>query len=82
MKTICAKVLDSTHLELSQPIPARTGELIQIAIPDEEEVTPKEIEVRRAVIAQMKEFGQRLVGRKVDLGDLILEGREELENRA
>ena len=46
------------------------------------EVTPEEIEKRRAVVARMKEFGQRLAGRHVNLGDLILEGREELENRA
>ncbi|MBI4334890.1 MAG: hypothetical protein HY673_26845 [Chloroflexi bacterium] len=46
------------------------------------EVTPAEIEERQAIVARMKEFGQRLAGRKVDLGGLILEGRKELENRA
>ena len=34
MKIISAKVLDATHLELSQPIPAKTGDLIEISIPD------------------------------------------------
>jgi hypothetical protein len=37
MKTINAKVLDATHLELSQPIPARVDDVIQISIPDEDE---------------------------------------------
>lgn len=45
-------------------------------------VTPEEIEERRAVVARMREFGQKLAGRHVNLGDLILECREELENRA
>jgi hypothetical protein len=35
MKVLTAKVLDPTHLELSQPIPAQPGESIQISIPDE-----------------------------------------------
>ena len=37
MKTITAKVLDPTHLELCQPISAKTGELIQVSIPIDEE---------------------------------------------
>ncbi len=37
MKIISAKVLDATHLELSQPIPAKTGDLIEISIPDDDE---------------------------------------------
>ncbi len=46
------------------------------------ELTPEEKEDRQILVARMKEFGQRLVGRNVSLGDLILEGREELESRA
>jgi len=30
----------------------------------------------------MKVFSQRLAGRHVNLGDLVIEGREELANRA
>ena len=37
MKIISAKVLDPTHLELSQPIPAKAGDLIEISILDDEE---------------------------------------------
>jgi hypothetical protein len=45
-------------------------------------VGPEELDERRALIAQMRAFGQKLVERNVNLGDLILEGKEELENRA
>ncbi len=37
MKIITAKILDPTHLELSQPIPTKPGESIQLSIPDEDE---------------------------------------------
>lgn len=37
MKLINAKILDSTHLELSQPISLKPGINIEISIPDENE---------------------------------------------
>lgn len=37
MKIINAKILDSTHLELSQPIPAQPGSYIKISVPDKTE---------------------------------------------
>jgi hypothetical protein len=37
VKIITAKVLDPTHLELSQPIPAKEGDLIEISIPTDED---------------------------------------------
>jgi hypothetical protein len=30
----------------------------------------------------MKAFGEKLAGRQINLGDLVLEGRKELEERA
>jgi hypothetical protein len=54
---------------------------VQQAVPDER-VSLDEIAQRQALIAQIKEFGQKLAGRNINLGDLILEGREELESRA
>jgi hypothetical protein len=48
----------------------------------EEKATPGEMAERRALVARMKEFGQRLAGRRIDLGGLVLEGREELADRA
>lgn len=37
MKVISAKILDATHLELSQPIAMPPGATIEISIPDEGE---------------------------------------------
>jgi len=37
MKVIVAKILDPTHLELSQPIQVPQGKLIHISIPDDGE---------------------------------------------
>ena len=37
MKIISAKVLDPPHLELSQPIAAKEGDLIEISIPIDED---------------------------------------------
>ena len=34
MKTITARILDSTHLELSVPVAVPKGEYIQVSIPD------------------------------------------------
>jgi hypothetical protein len=48
----------------------------------EEDVTPEELEQCRALIGRMKAFGKRLQDRRINFGDLILEGREELEERA
>lgn len=42
----------------------------------------REEEERHALVKRMKEFGQRLAGRQISLSDLIVEEREELENRA
>ncbi len=33
---ISARVLDATHLELSEPIPAKAGDMIEISIPDDD----------------------------------------------
>ena len=39
MRTVRAKVLDKTHLELSRPIPYKQGVDIQIFINDEEDLS-------------------------------------------
>ena len=46
------------------------------------EITPEDLEQRRTWAAQIQAFGQQLSGRQVQLGDLVLEGREDLEERA
>lgn len=58
---------------------------IEVAPSDEvrtEPVTPNEVEQRLAWRDQMRAFGEQLASRQVNLGDLVLEGREELEARA
>lgn len=35
MQLISAKILDSTHLELSQPLEAPPGDIIQISVPSD-----------------------------------------------
>ncbi|HXH10988.1 MAG TPA: hypothetical protein VNP04_14640 [Alphaproteobacteria bacterium] len=57
-----------------------TVERVERAV--EEKLTLGEVAERQALVARMKEFGQRLAERRVDLGGLILEGREELADRA
>ena len=47
----------------------------------EEQISPEELEQRRNLVAQMKAFGKRLEGRHINLGDLVIEGREEFEDR-
>ncbi len=37
MQIVEARILDTTHLELRQPISAKRGEYIQVSIPDERE---------------------------------------------
>jgi hypothetical protein len=37
MRVISAKILDSTHLELSQPLDASPGDVIQISLPTEDD---------------------------------------------
>ena len=48
----------------------------------EGEVSPEALAQRRALVAQMQAFGQRLAGRSVHLSEALLESREELEARA
>ncbi len=47
-----------------------------------EQITPGNLEQRLDWMAQIQSFGQQLADRQVCLGDLVLEGREELEERA
>jgi hypothetical protein len=49
MRVISAKILDPTHLELSQPLDALPGEVIQISLPS---VTDDETAVWRDAAKQ------------------------------
>jgi hypothetical protein len=48
----------------------------------ENEASPEELNERRALAARMKAFGEKLRSRNVNLGDLVLEAKDELEDRA
>jgi hypothetical protein len=43
---------------------------------------PDDVEQRQAWAAHLTTFGERLRGRQMSLGNLVLESREELEERA
>ena len=45
-------------------------------------IEPEDCERRQVWIAQVKAFGEQLKGRQIHLGNLVLESREELEERA
>jgi hypothetical protein len=45
-------------------------------------VVPDAAQQRHDWMAQMQAFGERLASRQMNLGNLVLEGREELEARA
>jgi len=45
-------------------------------------VSTEELTERQALVARMKIFGEKLRGRNVNLGALILEAKDELEDRA
>jgi len=52
------------------------------AVQEEGKITAEELNERQAVVTRMKVFGQKLVGRTVDLSESILEAKDELEDRA
>ena len=72
---------------LEEAIPLPNGEPVLVTVEQVRPgktttVTPKELQQRQDLVARMKEFGQSLEKRNINLGDLILEEKEELENRA
>lgn len=70
---------EGVHLPDGTPV---TVLVEQRDMAEQEEITQEELAQRRALVARMKAFGQRLVERHVTLSDVILVGREELEDRA
>ena len=53
----------------------------QEAQPEPADIPQEAIAQRYALGKQMQAFGQRLAGRRLHFGDLIIEGREEFEDR-
>jgi hypothetical protein len=72
---------------LEETIPLPNGEPVLVTVEQVRQgktitVTPEELQQRQDLVARIKEFGQRLEKRNLNLGDLILEEKEELANRA
>jgi hypothetical protein len=72
---------------LDEAIPLPNGEPVLVTVEQVRQektttVTPQELRRRQDLVARLKEFGQRLERRDLNLGDLILEEKEELENCA
>lgn len=58
MRVISAKILDPTHLELSQPLDATPGDVIQISLPfktDDEMATWREMAKQHLLYAYADE---------------------------
>ncbi len=60
------------------------GSRVTIAIEqtEREPIAPDDFEQRQAWVTQVCALGERLKDRQIDLGNLVLESREELEERA
>lgn len=72
-------------LEEGGPLPdgAHVVVTIEPSSPNKEGVTSREaLKERRELTARMRTFGQKLAKRNIALGDLVLEEREELNDRA
>jgi hypothetical protein len=83
----CKGIVQGNVVILEEGIYLPDGARVMVTLEQEEqqkpaEVTHEELAQRRALGERMKAFGQRLAGRRVNLGDLVIEGREELEDRA
>jgi len=53
-----------------------------VSMSTENQVSTEELTERQALVARMKTFGEKLRGRDGNLGALILEAKDELEDRA
>ena len=56
--------------------------VVPATLETEGEASMEELNERRALVARMNSFGEKLRGRNVNLGNLILEAKDELEDRA
>jgi hypothetical protein len=83
----CRGIVQQNMVILEEGVTLPDGTRVTVTVEPEEqvgeaEITREELAQRRALAEQMKAFGQCLAGRRVNLGDLIIEGRAELEDRA
>ncbi len=77
----CKGVVKGNIVVLDEGVTLPDGATVVVTIEPPQQAQ-EEIDTRRALTARMRAFGQKLEGRNVNLGALILEGREELRQRA
>ena len=78
---VCKGIVKGNVVILEEGAQLPNGATVVVALEPAQQ-TEEEVNTRRALIGRMKAFGRKLEGRNVNLGALILEGREELEQRA
>ena len=83
----CKGIVQGNVVILEEGISLPDGARVTVTVEQEEqqesaEVTHEELAQRRVLGERMRAFSQRLAERHVNLGDLVIEGREELEDRA
>ena len=77
----CKGIVKGNIVVLEEGATLPDGATVMVTIESSQQ-TREELDTRRALTARMRAFGQKLEGRNVNLGALILEGREELRQRA
>jgi len=83
----CKGIVQGNVVILEEGIYLPDGARVTVTVEQEKQqesaqVTHEELAQRRVLGERMRAFSQRLAGRHVNLGDLVIEGREELEDRA
>jgi hypothetical protein len=83
----CQGTVHGNVVILEEGISLPDGLRVTVIIAQEEQqglaaITHETLAHRHDLGEQMQAFGQRLAGRRLHLGDLISEGREELEDLA
>jgi hypothetical protein len=83
----CKGIVKGNVVILEEGINLPDGVHVTVTVEQEEqreltEITDAELAQRRALGKRLPAFGQRLTGRHVNLGDLVIERRKELEDRA
>lgn len=76
----CKGIVRGNKVLLEEEVRLPDGVHVTITVEEgqmEEQISPEELEPRRNLVAQMKAFWKRLEGRHIDLGDLVIKGREE-----
>jgi hypothetical protein len=80
-------VVKENTVILSEDAHLPNGTVVEVTVvpatlETEGEASTEELNERRALVARMNSFGEKLRGRNVNLGNLILEAKDELEDRA